>query len=369
MKRERFLNLSKNSYLISKVAVLFGISAIQTGLFVLISCLILEINGQWFSFWLVMFSVACVSTMMGLNVSSAFKSAATVYILIPLLLIPQLILSGVVVPFDRFSPRYANNEKVPFLGDWIASRWAFEALMVEFYINNEYGHTFYELDKDESTSRYYSLFYLESLRSKLDKLRQNLLTGSIQSEDSRHAMRIVRNEVEDQLKIFGKDQLPEFENLTVDSFNSSAHMSTINFLNALHKVHVNRRDRSVIVKDSLTQILQANGTYGKLKVSNHNEELSTLVRNTYSSSKILDGKNYLVRKFEPIFSESKPRHFFDYRTSFYAPTKHLAGGKFSTLYFNVVVLWVMVFMFYGTLYFNVPEKTVNGIGKLTRKLV
>jgi hypothetical protein len=35
--------------------------------------------------------------MLGLNISSAFNSAVTIYISIPFLIIPQLLLAGVVV--------------------------------------------------------------------------------------------------------------------------------------------------------------------------------------------------------------------------------------------------------------------------------
>ena len=44
LKRESFLNLSWNSYLLSKLIILFAISAIQTFTFVLLGHLILEIE-------------------------------------------------------------------------------------------------------------------------------------------------------------------------------------------------------------------------------------------------------------------------------------------------------------------------------------
>ncbi len=369
LKREQFLQLSKSSYLFSKVAVLFGISAIQTGLFVLISCWILEIQGLLLEFWFVMFSVAGVSTMMGLNVSSAFKSATTVYILIPLLLIPQLILSGVVVPFDRFSPDYTNKEKVPLLGDWIASRWAFEALMVEFYVDNEYERNLYELEKDESTSRYFNLFYLESIRTKLDHLAKALANDKMNEKNCITDMNIVRNEIKDQLEMYGYEHLPAFDNLTLDRFDSVTYQSVNSFLVTLRRVQTKRRDRSVNIKDSIINVMQREGIHHRLKSTRHNEELSALVRNTYSSIKILDGSDYLARKFEPIYASPTPRHFLDYRTSFYTPTKHFAGWHFRTIYFNTIVLWAMVFVMYGTLYLNIPENIVLGIERSSKRLI
>jgi hypothetical protein len=93
LRRESFLNLSWNSYLMSKVTILFVLSAIQTFCFVIIGIVILEI--EWtmlLPFWFVLFTTSCFASVLGLNISSAFNSAVTVYVMIPLLLIPQMIL-------------------------------------------------------------------------------------------------------------------------------------------------------------------------------------------------------------------------------------------------------------------------------------
>ncbi|MDZ7649101.1 MAG: ABC transporter permease [Cytophagales bacterium] len=46
LKRESFLNLSWNSYLLSKISILFLLSAIQTFTFIAVGNLILEIQGM-----------------------------------------------------------------------------------------------------------------------------------------------------------------------------------------------------------------------------------------------------------------------------------------------------------------------------------
>ena len=101
LRRESFLNLSWFSYLNSKVMIMFLISAIQTISFILIGNFILEIKGMTLSYWIVLFTTSCFANMLGLNISSAFNSVITIYILIPLILIPQLLFSGVMVKFDR----------------------------------------------------------------------------------------------------------------------------------------------------------------------------------------------------------------------------------------------------------------------------
>ncbi|MBR6081702.1 MAG: ATP-binding cassette domain-containing protein, partial [Salinivirgaceae bacterium] len=91
LKRESFLNLSHVSYLNSKIAVLFVISAIQTLSFVLIGNTIMEIHGMTLAHWLILFTASCVSNMIGLNISAALDSVVTIYILIPFLIVPQLL--------------------------------------------------------------------------------------------------------------------------------------------------------------------------------------------------------------------------------------------------------------------------------------
>src|SRR5690606_23169385 len=106
-KRESFLNLSKGSYLWSKIMIMFSLSAIQTLSFIIVGNLVLGIKGMFIDYWLVLFTVSCFANTLGLNISSAFNSAVTIYILIPFLIIPQLLLAGVVVKFEKLNPTIA----------------------------------------------------------------------------------------------------------------------------------------------------------------------------------------------------------------------------------------------------------------------
>jgi ABC-type multidrug transport system ATPase subunit/uncharacterized tellurite resistance protein B-like protein len=138
LRREAFLNLSRTSYLFSKMLILFGFSAFQSFLYVLIGNWIVGIQGLTFTYWLVLFTCSCFANMLGLNISATFKSVITIYILIPVLLIPQLILGGVVIKFDEMNPMMSRQGEVPLLGDVMASRWSFEALLVSQFKDNAF---------------------------------------------------------------------------------------------------------------------------------------------------------------------------------------------------------------------------------------
>src|SRR5690606_30893685 len=123
LKREKLLNLSRLGYLLSKIVILFSFSAIQTFLFVVIGTFVLDIKGMGMSYWLILFSSSCAANVLGLIISSAFNSAVIVYILIPLILIPQMILSGALFSFDKLNDFLTNDKnKVPFVADLMISR-------------------------------------------------------------------------------------------------------------------------------------------------------------------------------------------------------------------------------------------------------
>ncbi len=167
LKRERFLHLSRSSYFISKVIILFSISAFQTLAFILVGNALLEIPFGEMRYWLILFSCACFANMLGLNISSAFDSAVTIYVLIPILIIPQLLLSGVVISFDKFNPKVGTPNGIPLLGEMMASRWAFEAYMVTQFKDNPLERNFFELDQKRSMAEYKRQYYLPMLESKL----------------------------------------------------------------------------------------------------------------------------------------------------------------------------------------------------------
>jgi len=165
LKRESFLNLSWFSYINSKVIIMFLISAIQTIFFVLIGNFILEIKGMTFSYWFVFFTTSCLANMIGLNISSAFNSVITIYILIPVIIIPQLLFSGVFVKFDRLHQgRFTSSEFVPVIGEMMPARWSFEALAVEQFKNNKYGKNFFNYNLEISQNDWYSIFLYDILK-------------------------------------------------------------------------------------------------------------------------------------------------------------------------------------------------------------
>src|SRR6056297_2612966 len=174
LKREAFLNLSKSSYLISKIFILFTISAIQSILFILIANNILGIREMYFEYWFAMFTTAAFANMLGLNVSASFNSAVTIYILIPLLMIPMMILSGAMFPFDKLNRTIGSVKRVPLIAEIMPTKWSYEALMVNQFKNNEFEKNFFEIEKRESSADFKRVYLVPELMDRVEYMQDNM---------------------------------------------------------------------------------------------------------------------------------------------------------------------------------------------------
>jgi len=169
LKREKFLNLSRSSYLFSKIIILTVISSIQAFLYVLVGNLILGVPGLFFEYWFALFSIFILANMIGLNVSQTFNSAVTIYILIPFILIPMMALGGAMFSFDKLNRTIGSVGKVPVIAELMPSKWIYEALMVHQFKNNQLGKTFYPIEKLESQADFAKVHYIPVLGEKLDE--------------------------------------------------------------------------------------------------------------------------------------------------------------------------------------------------------
>ena len=369
LKREALLHLSWGSYLLSKISLLFALSAIQTLSFVVIANTILEIDGMLFSHWMILFSASCSANLAGLNISSAFDSAVTVYILIPLLLIPQLILSGVVVKFDRLNPSFSHVDKVPILGDITTSRWAFEAAMVTQFKDNPFEKRFYTYDQVIAHADFKKTYFIPTLQSKLEHCLNNLKNPEQeQRETIQENLSLLNRELSLELTIVGKDRFPALSRLTLADFDSSVYRSASHFLESLKKFYIRRYNVADKAKDqliiSMTDSPEKMEQFEKMKAEYYNETLSELVKNQNEIHRIVEKNGRLHQKIFPVYMEPTPNHYFDYRTQFYVPVKHFLGLRIDTLFFNLGMIWLMSLVLFVLLYFEILRKAVHVLGDL-----
>lgn len=365
LKREQFLHLSRGSYLFSKVFVMFFISAVQTLLFMTVGNLVLGIPITEMRYWFILFSCACFANMLGLNISSSFNSAVTIYILIPLLIIPQLLLSGVVINFDKFNPNVSEPIGVPVVGEMMASRWAFEAFMVTQFRDNKFEKRFYNFDRTIAESDYKKIYYIPKLESELAFcLGQRSNWRNPRHEQLSASLALVKNEIGYELEQVGKENFPEVDRLAIGKFDSIAYVNSMKFLSTL-KVYYSRKQAKAmhekqLLVDSLTNTPQKAAQFAIDMQRYQNKMVSSAVKNTSTTDRVVEFDGRLIQKIYPIyFDDHKPAYGFDFSANLFQPTKHFFGNIFDTLYFNISVIWIMTVILFVTLYFDLLKKFMN----------
>jgi ABC-type multidrug transport system ATPase subunit/uncharacterized tellurite resistance protein B-like protein len=366
LKREAFLNLSRNSYLLSKVFILFGFSAFQALAYTLISNWIVGIQGMAITYWAVYFSCFCFANMLGLNISATFKSVITIYILIPILLIPQLVLGGIVIAFDQINPEINRPDEVPLVGDLMASRWALEALAVSQFKDNPFARHFYETDKVMANASFKRDYLIPTLSSKLEYcIQAHQSADLVEKSKLNKNLLLLNNEIKKEIIIAPTIHLPVLEQLKPALFNFQVSEQTKQYLKDLRDYYVKVYNQASKAKDELTRqkiaTPEALETFLKDKERYQNQQVMMMVTNKAVEDRIIEYRGKLIQKINPVYLDPNDvLHPLDFRAHFFAPTKYFLGYHIPTLYFNLCIIWLMSLVLYVTLYYKFFRKLVGG---------
>lgn len=364
-KRESFLNLSKGSYLWSKILIMFALSAIQTLTFVIVGNSVLGIKGMYTDYWMVLFTTSCFANILGLNISSAFNSAVTIYILIPFLIIPQLLLAGVVVKFDKLNPTLASQGSVPMSGEVMASRWAFEALAVNQFKENAYERNFYKYDKSISVAQFKKDYWLQKMDSKLLKIETELKEGKTLS-DVKSDIELIYNEISKETKANKKIPCDVLKQINEKNYNPAVASAIKAYLGNIKNYYISMQNTAYKKLDELKLSMQKNAgekeKFQELAANYDNENLNNLVKNAGELNRCIEKDGKLIQQIDPVYQDPKGSKIG--RAHFFAPRKNFFGTYFSTYWFNICVIWMMSVSLIITLYFEIFKKVLDGLGKI-----
>lgn len=370
LKREKFLNLSRGSYLFSKFIILFSLSAIQMLMFVVVGNTILGIKEMYFDYWLVLFTTACCANVLGLNISSAFNSAITVYIIIPILLIPQLLLSGVIVKFDKLNPLITTQKNVPIAGEMMTSRWAFEALAVNQFKENKFQKPLYEYEKRRSVADFKKNYLIPKLNSRIDRALTNLKDPALK-EQVIEDLTLVKNEISKEMKnkATSKIKCTVLDKLEYGTFNEEVADQVRIYLEQLNTYYIKAYNAADKMRDEY--IAKKNKTeedrkkFLQMQDEYSNVSLADLVLNKNDFTRIVESKDEIIQRTDPVFLDPPLNNFL--RAHFYAPQKSIFGKYFDTYWVNICVIWFMTFVLVIALYFDWLKKLLDGSEKFFNK--
>jgi hypothetical protein len=303
----------------------------------------------------------------------------TIYILIPILIIPQLLLSGVVISFDKFNPKVASPKGIPWLGETMTSRWAFEAYMVTQFRDNRLERQYYDIDQRQAMADYKKLYYLPTLSSKLAEVvnSRNQWRNRNANNPIAKPLALLQSELRRELAQFKDNKFPEIDRLVIGKFDSATYVKTNQFLNLLKEYYNVKsmkanRDREAMMAEA-TNTPERMAQYNEAKIRYQNEAVTNMVENTTASVRIVEWNGELIQKVFPIYCDDhRPAGPLDFRAQFYSPVKQFMGMKFNTLYFNITVIWIFTILLYIALYFEALKKLVNSVEmwrKYRRRLI
>ena len=191
--------------------------------------------------WGILFTVSCFANLLGLNISSAFNSAVTIYILIPIFIDTTINTgSGVVVKFDKLNPVIGNTATVPSwrfdgkpLGVWSRHGYAIQRQWIR--------KTFYELDKSMAEADYRKIYFIPELESKLDFINLNhKSTDEVIRAKVMDALVLMEREVGKRTGARGQRAFSDAEKLTLKSFDSTTWRGHAQIFETLKRTYINR---------------------------------------------------------------------------------------------------------------------------------
>jgi hypothetical protein len=328
---------------------------------------------MFFKYWLVLFSAWTASNVMGLLISDSFKTVVTIYILIPFLVIPQIILSGVIVKFEKINPQISSPSKIPFYGEMMTARWGYEALAVEQFMHNDYDEPFYSVNKAMSIAEYKKNYWIKNLENKIDFIANDLKNGGHQHKTFDY-LDLLRNELANELPNIKRIPVQQgqridfhyLNQLNIKDVNQQVIDSTRKFIKTLNKIYIRVYNNANDAKDNLireherTQTLKYN--FLELKRKYHNEKLTEFVENNTELIRIIEYKGRLFQKVDPIYLD--PAHPF-IKAHFYAPRKMIFGKYYNTFFVNILVIWSFSVILYIMLYYRVLKRLLDFMEQIT----
>lgn len=346
LKREKFLNLSYGSYIASKIIFMGFVTLFQTLLFVIIGNSIMGISGMILEYWGILFLVAFLSGLVGLLLSQCLNSVVAIYISIPIALIPQILLCGLVVDFADLV-NHSTTGNVPVAAEFMPSRWAYESLAVTQYVENDYDKDLFAARKEKHEAQYYQLVYLYEVQSQLAQLNDERTNKK--PENPKH-LDIIRK------------ALPTIDDVCqLEPYNGDySYASLRQHTDKAEAILADRGNKALLAEDNI--MAAKTRQMGKealiqLKKDNHNLQLEAYCTGQFlgRTHDIVDG--HIVARTAAIFLTPRSKNG---RAPMYSPEKVIGSKHIFTPIFNSLVQIFMCIVLAIMLFTDYP-------GRLLRK--
>lgn len=340
LKREKFLNLNYASYIFSKIIFAAGVSLLQTALFVIVGNLLMGLHGMFLLWWGILFVSALLSSLIGLLLSQCLGSVVAIYITIPILLIPQILLCGLVVSFSDLNGK-STTDNVPVIGDLIPSRWAFEALAVGTYCYNDYESPYFELDRE----RYQALFFRESYMDELEYRLEAMYNA--RAKDAEEHLKVLRNSLPRLASAAGmEDYDGDWSYDSIQAYLDKAKL-------ALNRIS----NDATLTRDKLLNASIRERGWDEMQTlmkANCNIRLQEFLTGSDSENNLEVVDSQIVPMAARVYLTPVSRNG---RAPFYSSMKRLGDAEIPTVPYNMAVMLLMCVLLTAVLLVNIPSRT------------
>jgi len=294
--------INKNfSLSISKILKYIILSFIQSFLLIFPATLLLNIFFHFAHLFFFIWMLILWGSLVSLLLSKLFKNVSTIYLIIPLIIIPQMIFSGALIPFENFNKNIPKYGDIPIGGRLMPIRWASEAIITDFFINNNYEKNIFQEKQLFYEANYYLYFVLP-------EIQQIFLSDSI------NAKNIFININEFKNKNFKNKNFLEKIEILKQVFNNQRINSQKQIDNKLSSIDI--------------EIF-------KLKYTN--KAIDDILLNNYKSINYTIKNNKIERKYTPIYSISSS--FYE-NSTFLIGTKKIFNSEIETYFYNLLIIIV-----------------------------
>jgi ABC transport system ATP-binding/permease protein len=324
LRREAFINLSPAAYLLAKVTVLLGITAVQAMLFAVVGNTVIGLQGMLLAHWGILFATGAAATMMGLFISATMNSIVTIYITIPLIIIPQILLSGVLVKYQDLFPAFTRADKAPLVGELMVSKWAFEALTVRQFRDNAYERQRYPLDQQVSTANFLKVHWA------------NMMEDALAAKDG---LRGLSTEKTGQLV---RDELARTLPLVTDAAlrKRMEAMPPEKAVAALRKHFREQYATAVAERDAVLKARLSDDAALALRDSYTNDRLRELVEaRTTDADMAVVAYRRIIPTYDPVYLPPDPDGLL--RARLFSSVKPMLGRHVDTYWANLAVILLM----------------------------
>ncbi|MDD4149213.1 MAG: ATP-binding cassette domain-containing protein [Bacteroidales bacterium] len=284
---------------LSKIIKYIVFSAVQAFLLVFPAIILLKINFIFGEIFVIIWLLNSWGAITGLLLSRLTKSSSVVYLIIPLIIVVNMLFSGVMIKFDEFNSTNTKNA-VPKLSLFVPAYHGVNALMTEMYLSSDKHNETIE----EKIMLYESAYYLDYFLPAVNDIYIN---------DSLRAITLIQAET-------GKNLLmPEITDL--------------NFKESIATLRIYYENQNNVVLDKMS----AKYDYAKNQSKFKNGSIDKIVENYYSSTfVVLDSE--IQRRFMPAYI---PPYYNQKGEVFFSPYKNIIAQKFDNYTVGVILIIIL----------------------------